>query len=1125
MTYFRRPLLAGKTLVRTDYPTIRGSVRRSDPDGAPYNEPFFPGLASGQTLILGFNSEIAPVITFSSGAYLSALTAINAVLSQAGLGKAFDADGTIAIQSLAYGGNSTVDVLGGTGAKSLGFDLSAGPIRARGGDLPSAPEGRVGNVFGSAFPVEAEGLSTESVNRALGRLAANSDVLYSDMMRDQAALSLVGTLTDANVARLGGYSTYDVPDGVRIFAGFQDIIDPVSPELLSPFFSIIDTVTGLPISSQVVDIVKRGTVGVPPYPPALSADGNDTGSVVGVLLPRMTETAILSIKNGRVIELAGVGNAQVGDYVTINGSDSTINKSPWDNRGAKWVVEEVLDASHLALRPMSRVEQGYSSYDLEGESQPVVELNGTLLQGQNYGNVDIIAGQFVSGCSLVFYPPIPPGTNASLYAAVPASQCSKSVFSDLEAHRLAKSSTLSRAGAPSPNAVLSRPSLSITPATLSSGGNVLVPANLVVGSFGVRWHGRFVRVPAASVTVPQPGAYNQKLYWDETDCLVHLSTTVPSTGHLLGYTANATTVASACLTDSRPGRAASVGVGGNFSTLLEATSYANMTGLPMQLVLLEDQTAASPTGWLLLVNLTVRGIHPGIAVNVSAPGGKLFTAVSSTIVLEDVVLDTQASGDDSSLFSLGPTARVKLKNIGGPYPRTLAAVGSTVDVGAGASRTVLRGTLVEVVSPLAVDSSVSVFGTATFAGDLVATAGATTIGHLDVTLAANTNGIKMWSDGQYPHLQFYKAGEGPVELTKGAVGVLTGGAASNADSLHTHSFPIQGLTNHLANTLGAHKASAVSVLSGGFHGKLTAAATDVQYALAALDIHQHTKSEVSDFAHAHYVGDLYQDIGMQVPLQTAIDAIADKVPLTYLRSDVTPTHDVFTYLPPSNTKTRVGTSGVVYDPSTLPSVGVTLPFSMSPDRRGNDLPTCMIRFGASHGFFTQAVTGLMLRWWLLLDGALLLSDAGYPYSDDTGNGADQGYFCGTLVGPAASSPIITPIIPMPAAGARTGAGYTARGAQGGTWLAYSSGQDYLVYGSNGATAVYPYFEWIGTIPNGQHWLDFRYAYYDIYPTQGGFLDQQAKTGYVDLWHKSAFFHITQSIPYYTPTPVPAHTFY
>lgn len=414
MDYFRRPVLAGRNIKRLVAGTIRGSVRRKDADGTS-TVPYFPGVTATQTLTIQTETGTYTA-TLSSTSMVQILADINTALGVNGT--AFDADGVIGLRTSVVGGTGFVQVTGGTAAAAIGFDTSTGrSLRSSGGDVDSAPEGRVGNPFGTAFPGAGENITADIFQRSLARVAANLDVIYSDLVRESAALQKVPTFTlDATA---GAYIT--LPAATRIFNGYvsgASILSRLSTvQDLAPFFAIVDATTKQLLPYKVVAVVNGVPVGAAPFlDAATTADASK--NVLGLNLSKFAATSISNIREGRVVTATGVGSAaSVGDVAQIA---SATNTTKWSNNGMKWVVDQVIDANNIVLRPASQALLTQLGVSLN-DTQPVLELADDFTTGQSYGTVQIFTGSFSSGVSLVLSPPAPVTGSYELWAAQPLS--------------------------------------------------------------------------------------------------------------------------------------------------------------------------------------------------------------------------------------------------------------------------------------------------------------------------------------------------------------------------------------------------------------------------------------------------------------------------------------------------------------------------------------------------------------------------------------------------------------------------------------------------------------------------------------------------------------------------------
>jgi hypothetical protein len=409
MDFFRRPILAGRNLKRLLNGTIRGSFRRSDAD-INSSVPYFPGASNGQTLTIVTEAGTYTA-TITSNSLAQIISDINAALTSHGF--AFDADGSLAISTTGIGGAGFVQVIGGTAASFLGFNLSLGrAIRSSGGDIESAPEGRVGNPFGTAFPGRGDNLSMSSFQRAFGRLSANQDVIYSDMVREEPITQKIGNV---NADATGAYVT--VPGTTRVFNGLGVLNRLSTANEIAPYFFLLDPTTKQVLPNKVVGMVLGVPVGSPPYTDATDVS-TASRNLFGRNLSKFGPIAITSITEGRLVNCTGCGTGTyAGDVAQIS---SATNTDQWSNNGMKWIVETVVDANNIVLRPASQAELTMLGITLN-DTQPVVELNGDISGGQSYGTLAIYLGAYVQGASLVVSPSLSNAQTVELWGAQPGS--------------------------------------------------------------------------------------------------------------------------------------------------------------------------------------------------------------------------------------------------------------------------------------------------------------------------------------------------------------------------------------------------------------------------------------------------------------------------------------------------------------------------------------------------------------------------------------------------------------------------------------------------------------------------------------------------------------------------------
>jgi hypothetical protein len=637
MDYFRRPALAGRTLTRQTNGTVRGDLRRSDIDGFS-SAPYFPGIVGGETLEISIDGAAPVTATITAADMTTVLADINTAL--AGGAIAFDADGTIGIRTVVAGTPGSIEVTGGTGAALLGFYLTKNKYKSIGGEIQSTPEARRSNPFGTGFLSRGENFTAESVQRALARISSNSDVLFSEAARDDVVVRQVA-FTNIDNSRLE--LTIDTD---RVFTGLGFWTNTTSKEDLAPYFYLIDTITKQPAKSRVVAVVRGAPGGAPPFANATAWSGaGSDGNILGVSLDKISGATIDSIFDGRVVECpaANFSDVQVGDFASIAGAT---NVSPFSNNGQKWVVEEVLSNTTLALRPMSK-----SELELVGvtptDVQPVVELNDQKSGLEVFGTLTVKTGTWCSGIganlSVVVSPPLPAGANYQLFVASPISNRVKKVH-DVQAS----------AGAPFREFVtdldpVANWTLSGAVASLG-GGNCNITSAMIV------WHGRVYNLPAQSFAPAAFADGANYVYWDEATGNYAIAANTngfyqvldPASG-TKGHAIAFVTKAAGAITSVSPmtrlrGEKAipvTVGTGGQFPDLISATLWARAldtsyaegstsTGAypHFEFILLNDTTTNNLNPVLPNPGCIVRGINPNVQLNLGTGFFNVFGKVA-----------------------------------------------------------------------------------------------------------------------------------------------------------------------------------------------------------------------------------------------------------------------------------------------------------------------------------------------------------------------------------------------------------------------------------------------------------------------------------------------------------------
>lgn len=577
MKYFRRPTIAGKNLPREQYAKIRGSIRRSDPDGTS-SVPYFPTITAGVDNLIVTHQGGTDNVTLSGTSFTSIISDLNTALGSDALAQ--DVGGCLVLKSKVIGGGGYVSVTGGTAAPKLGLDTTyLGTIESKGGDVPSAPEGRVNNPFGASFSNSTDNLDVTAINAALGRVAGNLDVVYSDLMKSDVVLKKLATISswttvDKNFCHFTATG--------RVYNGLGRLTNASSKEDIAPYFFLVEVGGGV-ATGRVVAVTNGAPVTtVLPIANTASWSAADGGNILGQDLAKTTK-AITSIFDGRVLEASTgtfvTNGVEVGDYAQITGAT---NLDEWDNNGYKWVVEEVISETKLALRPMSSAELAVVSTTLT-DVQPVLELSTKLTGGQTYGDVVVTSGTFWDNPYFLVSPALPLGQNYELWAAIPSNKREEELgLSATSLTPLTKPFVADWAAAPS--------GLLQAPNPTAGAGLVL---NYTLGY--ARWKGRIIKIPASSLTLVDNTT--NYVYWDEDTGSVLSSTSasdvfnVQSTdptvaaaltsdrGHLIARVVTAAAAISTIykaqkvLSDFNP--SLTVGPGGDFNDLTTAAEFIN----------------------------------------------------------------------------------------------------------------------------------------------------------------------------------------------------------------------------------------------------------------------------------------------------------------------------------------------------------------------------------------------------------------------------------------------------------------------------------------------------------------------------------------------------------------------
>lgn len=367
------------------YPTLRGYVRRNDPDMV-RSFPYFTSL-TGTSMVVGCRT--APVggaltsitINFTSDGYTDAINTINA--ASPGDIKAYDDAGFLVIQSLHGGGKNSLEILSGAAAPILGFDYNGLTGISKAGDLATSSSGgsNQSNPPGTKLVSHDENFQSAIVNRAIMGAVQGLDQMVFDLDREIAVYRIL-SLT------LGAGSSFNIASSFNIRLATDMMTRGFSLDHIQVFDSggnavyVSDTrvrVTSVTYGALINPLAAFATWGTPDGK-SVASPQNNTGLKVAL-------TAITSIK-GNVIVATGAlfvtNNVQAKDVITIQ---SATNTTPFDHNG-QYVVIAVVDENTIVVRAMGTHE------DFSGEDKPRA-LNANKPGGTNYGNVGVYIGNFV----------------------------------------------------------------------------------------------------------------------------------------------------------------------------------------------------------------------------------------------------------------------------------------------------------------------------------------------------------------------------------------------------------------------------------------------------------------------------------------------------------------------------------------------------------------------------------------------------------------------------------------------------------------------------------------------------------------------------------------------------------
>lgn len=392
-TFDRGSLVGNATVPRLTLAQIRGTVRRSDPDGT-HNQPFWTGL-SGKTILLNVGTQQAGVvtsltITFTSDNYADAITEIDSV-SPTDI-RWSEAGGFACIQSIHAGDKNWLQVTGGTALAVLGMvaDPAPGGFSQAGDLAPASPTKQQANPPTTELLAFDENLTSSTINRAIIGAMAGLDRMSGDLNREVAVWRLVAmkfsssnlilnSFSDANIRISSAALKQALADG---FA-YEDIIQLLNSSRKAYYKA----------TSPVTRLKATGVS----YGAGSSSSAITWGTPGGNLLA--TTAAIQSLKQAAV-NISGIQGAtieadsatfvtnrvQPGDVVAIKSASNTV---PFNHDG-EFVVTTVVDETHITVRPM-----GPNETLVDATEDKPLALNLATSAGENYGTIQVYVGYSV----------------------------------------------------------------------------------------------------------------------------------------------------------------------------------------------------------------------------------------------------------------------------------------------------------------------------------------------------------------------------------------------------------------------------------------------------------------------------------------------------------------------------------------------------------------------------------------------------------------------------------------------------------------------------------------------------------------------------------------------------------
>lgn len=396
--FSRGSLLGNASVPLLSQPQIRGTIRRSNPDGG-HTQPYWTGLASTSLVVEvgtttgGILSTVT--INFSTNNYNDAVAAVNAAAPTHV--RWLESDGFPCVQDVHSGGKNYMRVTGGTAAAIFGMAVDPIPGGySRAGDLAPAPaDKQQSNPQTTLLLSHDENLTTSGINRAIVGALRGVDQALNDLDREVAVWRTVDCVFEAS----GGLRLNLLADPT--LSNLRVSSEAVA-QALADGYAVADIVQVLNTSRQSYYLgtpITRLVATDLTYGNGSPSNGAITwGTPGGSARRTYTAAAAQSLKQAAASITAVVGDTlvvpsatfvtnkvQPGDHVVIASSN---NDTPFNHNG-EFVVVAVPSETRLVVRPLGPVE---TKVDSTNDAPPA--LNTVLGGGLSFGTVAVYVGWY-----------------------------------------------------------------------------------------------------------------------------------------------------------------------------------------------------------------------------------------------------------------------------------------------------------------------------------------------------------------------------------------------------------------------------------------------------------------------------------------------------------------------------------------------------------------------------------------------------------------------------------------------------------------------------------------------------------------------------------------------------------